>query len=258
MGGVMSDRTCLLGCTKPGVHYATCPNPEECWGCAEQDAHDGSLVCGRCFARTRRLLDDLPDLMGRLDGLADPLSASVLDQVRVRASVEPPAPVGADLIDARTLLRYVAWMVAEWGHDVAGMTNDTGMVLWVGEHVLTRHKPVDGLMPAWSVQDVMDRWGVERRSRDTYVFPDEDTEEARPVTEWSDPFLLEPDAIMRAGVDARTFRRWVTSKLIEPVARVKFGKGWVRAFRASAVDAAKGRAEAAVRATQYRAKEETR
>ncbi|MGH3703019.1 MAG: hypothetical protein ACRDT9_00180 [Agromyces sp.] len=240
----MTERLCIRGCTQAGVHYATCPDyaatSDEltCKGCAPRECRDGSLICNRCFGRMRGLLGDVTDLYGRLSALADPAKAKPLDDVRARVSMtEPPAVVSADLLDAL----HTLGMVAEWVYvDLATVTNDLWVVTWLGAVLLDRHPPVDGLRTAWSVQDAVDTWGVERR--DAFAYPDDtedDDEEASPVTEWYDPLLISGDAAKRAKVSQSQLRKWVQAGVIEPVARLRDGRGVVsRWYRASHIDAA--------------------
>ena len=115
----MSDRVCVRGCVQEAVHYAACPwdhveagseraaeltgkGVPSCDGCAPRGCRDGSMSCDRCFGRMLRLLDDTPDLLGRLRSLADPRKATPTDQPHfgstavepvAPAPVEPPEPV---------------------------------------------------------------------------------------------------------------------------------------------------------------------
>lgn len=230
------ERTCIRGCTQRGVHYATCDG-DPCAGCAPKPCRDESLICDTCFGRMRGLLGDVRDLVGRLTAIADPLKATVLDQVRVRASAtEPPAVVGSDILDALNTLEAVA----DWGYaDLAQHTNDRVTVEWLVEHVLERHKPVDGLRAAWSVQDVKDQWGVERQTTDVYVFPDEeDGEEAHPIQEWYDPLLTLRQAAARWNLTQRAVQKWVAKGILEPVAKLRENGQVVSYFRTSAIDEA--------------------
>lgn len=238
------ERTCIRGCVQRDVHYATCSrsgpgyegdNP--CRGCAPKPCRDGSLICDTCFGRMRGLLGDVRDLVGRLTAIADPLKATVLDQVRVRASTtEPPAVVGSDILDALVTLNAVH----DWAYaDLAQHTNDRDTVAWLVEHVLERHRPIDGLRDAWSVQDVKDQWGVERQSEDVYVFPEEDDgEEVHPIHEWYDPLLTLRQAATRWNLTQRAVQKWVGKGVLEPVAKLRENGQVVSYFRASAIDKA--------------------
>lgn len=109
----MSDRPCIRGCTRPGVHYATCvdfgKSDGECKGCAPVEARDGVLLCDRCYGRLRRRIEAAPDLVGHLRSLADPLKATAYDRVRVQSSGSDgsPAPVSVELIDAADDIMHV-------------------------------------------------------------------------------------------------------------------------------------------------------
>ncbi|MGZ0069999.1 hypothetical protein [Microbacterium arborescens] len=114
----MSERGCVLGCTVPDLHYATCAwyGVQEaqadlaeragvaavCRGCVPAPARDGVMVCDRCYRRMRGHIDNAADLVGRLRSLADPRKAMVYDAMRSSSGkgAEAPAPTPADLIDA--------------------------------------------------------------------------------------------------------------------------------------------------------------
>ena len=205
-------------------------------GCAPKECREGSLICDRCYGRARKLLDDAADLLARLTAIADPLKATVLQQIRVAThSSEPPAPVADDLLDAITAVRVAAHFDPALLPAAANNLFDIG---WLSHNVLDRHPPVDGIRSAWSLQDAVDRWGVERREADTFIYPVEDEEEeASPVTEWYDPLLTVQQAAKRVGVDQRTVQRWVKRGIIEPVTKVRGPRGSVLSyFRASTVD----------------------
>lgn len=250
------ERTCIRGCVQRDVHYATCSrsgpgyegdNP--CKGCAPKPCRDGSLICDTCFGRMRGLLGDVRDLVGRLTAIADPLKAAVLDQVRVRASTtEPPAVVGSDILDALVTLNAVH----DWAYaDLAQHTNDRETVAWLVEHVLERHRPVDGIRDAWSVQDVKDQWGVERQSDDVYVFPEEeDGEIVTNVPEWRDRLLTKREAEIEAG-SARTLRRWVQQGRIEPEGRLRDGNRMTPWYRWSKIVQIREEMKANIREHQF-------
>jgi hypothetical protein len=121
----MSDRYCIRGCAKRGEHYATCDRHGEdyegtnpCTGCAQVDARDGVLICERCYRTLRRHLEDAADIVGHLRSIADPTKAAVFDRMRVQSSsIEIPAPVAADLIDASNDITVTLNM---WANHVAG------------------------------------------------------------------------------------------------------------------------------------------
>lgn len=244
------DRTCIRGCVQKDVHYATCthsgPGYEgefPCRGCAPKPCRDESLICDTCFGRMRGLLGDVRDLVGRLTAIADPLKANALDEVRIRASAtEPPAVIGSDILDALNTLNAVH----DWAYaDLTKFTNHGDTMRWLCEHVLDRHKPVDGIRDAWSVQDVKDQWGVERETNDTtYVFPDDDSdEEPTPIHEWYDPLLTLRQAALRHKLTQRAVQKWVEKGLLVSVAKLRENGQVVSYFRASEIDKAAGEME---------------
>lgn len=121
----MSDRYCIRGCTVKGEHYAACAHsvpdysgPTVCTGCVQVEARDGVLLCERCYRRLRRHLEDAADIVGHLRSIADPTKATAYDRVRVQSSsIEIPAPVAADLIDASNDITTTLNM---WANHVAG------------------------------------------------------------------------------------------------------------------------------------------
>jgi hypothetical protein len=127
------------------------------------------------------------------------------------------------------------------GADVGWLSNDTEGVEWLSRRVLDRHKPAeDGTRDVWSVQDVMDRWGLEDRPEPhRHVYPDDsdNAEEVMPVTEWYDPLIDVKQAADRAGVGVREVQRWVSGGLIQPAARVRQSGAMFTYLRASEVDA---------------------
>lgn len=219
----MSDRVCLRGCTQRDVHYATCnahgptyAGEFPCTGCAPRGCRDGSLICDKCFGRLRALLDDAPDLLARLQSLADPRKATPTDQPHYgSSSVEPVAPVGADILDA---VAVVAGVVASVdAGDLRKLSNDLAMVEWLSAVVLDRHPDADGLRSAWSVQDAVDRWGVERRDRNQVAWVAETDGELASfsVAEWgADKLVSQRDAAVLVGVEPRQIRRWEKQKVL--------------------------------------------
>lgn len=242
----MSERYCIRGCKQRGSHYATCawygideglvpavaalPNtPEKCTGCAEKPARDHALICDSCFYRLRGLVRDADDLMGRLQSLADPLKATPTDKAPGwrAAAVEPPAPVDADLLDA---LNDVWHTLHSWERFadqrtleavLPDLVNDAEHVRVLGIGFLDRHPPFEGLRDFWSLQDAVDKWGVERRTKGepTWEVPDDVDEEAVPRPEWGDPLLNRDDAAKVAG-SLRTLRRWRKNEQITPAGEI--------------------------------------
>ncbi len=266
----MSDRICVRGCTTRGVHYATCPHSDQayegpvvCWGCAPRDCREGSLICDRCFGRLRALVRDADDLMGRLRSLADPMKATPTDKQPGgrSASVEPPAPVDADLADARNDIGHT---LADWDRHTGyqlekalpDLVNDAENVRVLGVGFLDRHPLVDGVREFWSVQDAVDKWGVERRA-DVFVYPgDDDSEdvEQQPVREWFDRLLTIQQAAKRAKVSQRQVRRWVEKEILPIAAQHRGPRGTVMKYvYTSAVDAAVAQMRANQQGSQYAA-----
>jgi hypothetical protein len=218
------DRFCSRGCTRPGVHYATCAYSRPayegafpCTGCAPQPCRDGSLICDRCYGRMRALFNDIFDLQGRLHALADPMKAKVTDRVPVQASVsEPPAPVPADLLDAIRTVDVMAKLWESWGRDLSRVQNDLHVIGPVSAWMLDRHPEVDGLRSEWSVQDAVDRWGVERRDRERVLWePEVDGEIAAfDVHEHGDRFVSQQDAAALVGESRFTIARWTRKGLL--------------------------------------------
>lgn len=260
----MSDRVCIRGCVQRGVHYATCawygidesvaptvaalPNtPKQCRGCAPRECRDGSLVCDRCFGRLRALVRDADDLMGRLASLADPMKATPTDKAPGgrSASVEPPAPVDADLADA---MNDIGHTLRDWDRHtdyqlekaLPDLVNNAEHVRVLGIGFLDRHPTADGVREFWSVQDAVDKWGVERRT-DTFVYPDDDGEEVelQPVREWFDRLLTIQQAAKRAKVSQRQVQRWVEKEILPVATKHRGPRGTVMKYvYSSAVDAA--------------------
>lgn len=231
----MSERACIRGCARRGVHYATCTHhgaeyegAYPCTGCAPRECRDGSLICDRCFGRLRALVRDADDLMGRLRSLADPMKATPTDKAPGgrSASVEPPAPVDADLADA---MNDISHTLHDWDRHTGyqlekalpDLVNDAENVRVLSIGFLDRNMAVEGIRSFWSVQDAMDKWGVERRTRDEENWFDPDglldpvSDRPVPIAEWGNGFLTKLQAEQAAG-SARTLRRWKEKGLIEP------------------------------------------
>ena len=263
----MAERYCIRGCKVRGTHYATCedygksPEQSACRGCAPRECRDGSLICDRCFGRLRALVRDSGDLMGRLWSLADPMKATPTDKAPGgrSASVEAPAPVDADLLDAINEISRRLW---DWEKFVSPLALEAALpeLVNVVEHVealgrgfLDRHPLVDGVREVWSVQDAVDKWGVERRT-DAFVYPDDDADEIelQPVREWYDPLLTVQQAATRAKVSQRQVQRWVQKETVAVVAQHRGPRGSVMKYvQASAVDAAAETMRANQQRTQF-------
>lgn len=121
----MAERYCIRGCVVRDEHYAACAHsgPDytgrfPCRGCVVIEARDGVLLCERCYRRLRRHLEDAADIVGHLRSIADPTKAAAFDRIRVQSSsIEIPAPVAADLIDASNDITTTLNM---WANHVAG------------------------------------------------------------------------------------------------------------------------------------------
>ena len=252
----MSDRACVRGCIRPGVHYAACPwdhveagseraaeltaeGVAPCSGCAARECRDGSMICDKCFGRMRGLLRDASDMLARLQSIADPRKATPTDQPHFgSSSVEPVAPVPADVLDALAVVEFVA---ATFDEDtLRHVSNDRERVLQMSEYVIERHPVIDGERAAWSLQDAIDRWGVERRDRSKLAWePDVDGELASfDVHEHGDRFVSQGDAAALVGVKRFTIARWAKKGLLS-VTRMPGPRGSRRAmYRLSEVQAA--------------------
>lgn len=241
----MTDRSCIRGCVQVGIHYATCQHsgPDytgqfPCRGCAPRECRDGSLICDKCFGRMTWILDNLRDLHGRLTAKADPLTATPLDNIRIRTTTtDLPAAQDADILDALHAVQAALYWTTT---DLRTVTNDRNIIIALGELLLDRHKPVNGIRDAWSVQDAIDTWGIERKA-DTYVYPEADNDETEPapVTEWYDPLLTVRQAAHRHKVTERAVQLWIQKGYLVVTARARGPRGSVLSYvRASETDLA--------------------
>lgn len=231
----MSERACVrVGCrsfevhpdgTREPRHYSACPsykNPANtsCSGCVPGECRDGSLVCDSCFGKARALLDDTPDILGRLRALGDPAKSGWnwdREVIGGSAPVVAPAPIGDDLLDA---IHGVQTAMSYFAAGIEALSNDREAMGWLGPLVLDQHPPLpDGTRVAWSVRDARDRWGVE--SRHKHAFPidtlDDGVLDRVPVTGWWDPLRTVAEAAELRGVSERSTRKWVEKGLV-PVA----------------------------------------
>lgn len=181
----------------PDAHWAVCPSygmtGGECRGCVPVDAVEGSVVCGRCFGRTRGLLQGIPDMLGHLRSLTDPLKGT--DYARKAAAsvggggvlLHAPPPVPVELLDAADCLVTVLWrfgmalecrvleapVLVRAGTDPGVLVAEAdAMVAWVlpklaelsgapefvglVDAVIGRPQSVD----EWTVRTVFERWSV--------------------------------------------------------------------------------------------------
>lgn len=230
------ERACIRGCVQRDVHYATCEQSGPtyvgefpCRGCAPRVCRDGSLICDACFHRMQARLDDVPDLLGRLRSLADPLKATPTDNLRTgsRGTLEAQSPVPVDLLDAIESVTTVYGFFTSWGSDLAKHANDVEEITYLAQMVLERHPAHDGVRLVWSVQDAVDQWGVERRTRgdQPWTESEDDTEEVvGHFHEWNgrDQLVSRLDAAKAVKISESTMRRMERAGLIIPW-RVKDG-----------------------------------
>jgi hypothetical protein len=183
----------------------------------------------------RRLLDDAPDLLARLRSIIDPSKATPLDQVRVRVmSSEPAAAVASDPLDAIAAVEGVLQVWFEWGEDLKRISNDLDAVTWMGAHLLERHRPDDGIRAAWSVQDAVDQWGVERvpaKGEKPWEPDDEREEIVTPVREWGPDSLVTREVAEGIAGSASTLRRWVKNGDVQPSGEIYIAQVRTRMFR---------------------------
>lgn len=260
----MTERYCLRGCvafevaedgTRTPKHYAGCPDygstePGSCCGCVLVECRDGSLVCDSCFGKARALLSDAPDLLARLRSEADAAKSGWnwdTGPVIRTTSVHAPAPVGDDLFDAIVAVEHAMWFYAA---GMEALSNNEAAMSQLGPLILDQHAPdEDGVREAWSVLDVLKRWGLERRDTHRHVYPGrlpnaplgsyakyDEEEQGTPVGEWYDPILSVNQVAERTQVGERDVRRWITKGLIEPVARIREGSAVRTYLRASDAD----------------------
>lgn len=244
----MSDRYCIRGCVRRGEHYAACQHsgpdyvgPFPCTGCAPREAREGVLICAGCYGRARRLLADIDDMMGRLDSLADPMKATPTDkQPGGGGSVEAPAPVDADILDAirdvsRTMVAWATFTgrrtIDEAFDDIANDVED--MTRFAEGWLVRTLVDEDGIRPYWTVADAMAKWGPERRTKnDSEWVDDVSGEEVAAIPEWGDQLLNRDEADREAG-SASTLRRWLQRELIAPVGTIYIAGRRTTLFRRS-------------------------
>lgn len=242
------DRFCVRGCTRRGHHWAACPDYARedggCRGCVQEDARAGGVICERCFQRMRFLLGEIPDLLGRLRSLADPSKAKPTDQERVGSQPsESFPPVADDLLDAIAAVENANEYFYAWGCGLEDLQNDAEVVAALGGMLLDRHPPADGVRDAWSVQDAVDRWGVERRDRTRVAWVDdgEDREVASfAKPEWRDPIIGRKEAERIAGSPS-TLRRWVTIGELDKVGEIWIAGARTVLYRRAEVEATRDR-----------------
>lgn len=132
----MTDRVCVRGCFYPGQHLPNCPDaspysrllyaivtkavPAKCGGCLPREAWEGALLCEGCIRRTRRVLEQAPDLCEHIRSMIDPLKSGWnFDRELVSGGGgEMPAPVKAALLDAGDYVIAKLTWYAEYFGDV--------------------------------------------------------------------------------------------------------------------------------------------
>lgn len=180
-------------------------------------------------------------MMGRLDSLADPMKATPTDkQPGGGGSVEAPAPVDADILDA---IRDVSRTMVAWGTFTGRRTideafddiaNDVEDMTRFAEGWLVRTTvDEDGIRPYWTVADAMAKWGPERRTKnDSEWVDDVSGEEVAAIPEWGDQLLNRDEAGREAG-SASTLRRWLQHELITAVGTIFIAGRRTTLFRRS-------------------------
>lgn len=104
---------------KRGEHFAACPSAfggdGQCRGCVPRETVGDSLICGRCFGRTRGLLQAAPDMLAHLRAMIDPLKAVQYDKEPGggggRTHAPPPVPV--EVLDAADFITTLLWSTVE-------------------------------------------------------------------------------------------------------------------------------------------------
>ena len=259
-GGMLVAEFCVRGCTIRDDHYAACPDYGKtrgsgatCWGCTPRPTRGAMLVCDGCYRRFRRMLLDAPDLLGRLQSIAEQDKAVAFTPVKAKGSpAESPVQIGSDLLDALTEIsanlhdwavtldagragpapragRSSTQVYADRAKDAAVVLRHLDTIVAVeaqltplAEAVIVMHQPDDEGARRWSVADAVARWGVERRDRNVYPDQHDDTVIAgdpRPVREWGDELLTKREAEKLAG-SPRTLRRWEKRDLIAAEGRM--------------------------------------
>ena len=111
---------CARGCKRRGEHFAAGESYGTggvCRGCVPRDAVADSLLCGRCFHRTRALIAAAPDLLGHLRSLTDPLKgtdyAAKANSTGGGGRLHAPPPVPLELFDAADFIVTLLWSACE-------------------------------------------------------------------------------------------------------------------------------------------------
>jgi len=122
------------------------------------------------------------------------------------------------------------------------LVNDAEVVRFLGVTFMDRNPLVDALRGFWSVQDAVDKWGVERRTKGPNLWkPDVDGEMwSTPMPEWGDPLLNRDDAAKLVG-SLRTLERWERKNLIAPKGEIYTGGVRTRLYRMPVLVRVRGR-----------------
>lgn len=189
-------------------HYATCVDYGRrdgamCRGCAPRTAHDGSLLCGRCFAGLVRGLEDVGEVLREIHarGLPGQAKSLRLDWSTTRGDGSAVAPVHADRLDA---IRDILDGLGVWAEHVSGkpvdklpphpstgqvkqeadwraapilqrlgeLANDAANIVPLCEFVLDEYLGDVDLEEAsrgWTIQRAMMRWPAHERPKRSYT-----------------------------------------------------------------------------------------
>ncbi len=159
----------------------------ECRGCIPREAVGDSLICGKCFGRTRGMLQAVPDMLGHLRSLTDPLKgtdyAAKRDSAGGSARAVAPPPVPVELFDAADYLASVLW---RFGVAADGRTLDGVVHVHVGADAATLVAEADAMV-AWIVTR------LEQLSEDPVIVELVDAVVGRPSSsdEWTVRTILE-------------------------------------------------------------------
>lgn len=184
---------CAHGCKRRGEHFAACESygggGGKCRGCVPRDAVPGTLICGRCFGRTRALVAATPDMLGHLRGLTNPLKATVYDREPGGGGgkLHAPPPVPVELLDAADFIITLLWAAVEViegrspsgrmqvpvAADAPGLVSyadDAVVKILAGLPALSERAEIAALVEAaigrpasrdeWTLQTIFERWSI--------------------------------------------------------------------------------------------------
>lgn len=103
---------CARGCL---IHLAECPSygrkGGDCRGCAPRMCSGDSLICSRCYGRTRAMLEAVPDMAAHLRALTNPLKGTQYDRDSGGGGgkLHAPPPVPVELLDAADFIVTLLW-----------------------------------------------------------------------------------------------------------------------------------------------------